>query len=965
MRQHTGAGYRFLTVFLTVFTISTTMWGNLPATQAPTIQTPRTVDPVTTDAIAHQLGSEWHGEGPQVVDFGPVDPSAPIDGMDQWLARKAAAAPRATSARSAVTGRRKLLVIRTAFSDQTTQRFTDAELMTQWFDPMNDLFAKMSNGNFAGWDVTIVPQVVLSSLRSSYVVVDSAGAMALYNDRTNNIQRFINATLAASDESSLEPLIEDADTVLILAANANNNRIRAFNSYQSTFMFSFPDVPDFKNMAFLDEGGTRDSQLQWGALAHEMGHALQAYTGESAWDIAHPSNYSSSFELLDANYPGHIGAYLKGVTMASWQPAGQTLTISSDGKTQSHFYCLNPIEIDYHSNPTPQILKINITDSLYYLVSVRYKINGDELNSWNTASRGIPDEGVLIERVITGGTQWDDLDGDGTADDGETQDWRVIVRGKPNAAGLQNKTDLWDVGDTFANATDGSSSNLADGLSIAVVSAPATAPMQRCVRVAFGAGSTQPDVGIRPWRQAPGETYETTDIWIDSPLNGYGTFRYGVWNDLDGNSVPRGNGDDPAIGSINRLYARVHNFGSANALNVKVQFQNSDPLGVGVNGASWVNTGPIIDSTRFPALANMPPRSYTDVYIEWTPTVTLTAEQIAAGTFDFHTCVRVTMTTVTNETITGNQDGDQEQENIRNFEATPEVSPVFTHSFDIKNISATNNKMVHLSTDRTIPSGWTVDINNADLDISIPPSGTVTVPVTVTASGTSVIGSQFTLAIGVIENRLLTNTKLGTDPLDRTHPDELEIGGLDFNVNVRSPTDIACQAYGRGTRIEVTGALDGFEGIHQAGTALRAYAQLYDSSKNPIPLDDRAKADVGSNGAFFTNFSTISEQKGTIGVPVYTRCLFPGTHLLGMSSTDFVPINYGALPPTPTAEPWVGSQFHYSASLNNVLPPTTTFSDNVSVGSSSSRLFTCAAGRCPLLVNGVHGRAVQFSSAND
>ena len=131
MRQHNGAGYRFLTVFLAVFTIGTTFWGSLPATQAPTIETPRTIDAVTTDAIAHQLGTEWHGDGPQVADFGPVDPSAPIDGMDQWLARKAAAAPRAASQRSAVTARRKLVVVRAAFSNQTTQRFTDAELMTE------------------------------------------------------------------------------------------------------------------------------------------------------------------------------------------------------------------------------------------------------------------------------------------------------------------------------------------------------------------------------------------------------------------------------------------------------------------------------------------------------------------------------------------------------------------------------------------------------------------------------------------------------------------------------------------------------------------------------------------------------------------------------------------------------------------------------------------------------------------
>ena len=968
MQLKHGPGKRIIAFVMTLVTVCMTLSSAVqPGVTDVSIASSRTIDPVTTDQIAHSLGTEWHGTGPRVVDFGPVDPAAPIAGMDQWLQTKATAASAAVRPRSAVTARRKLVVIRAAFSDQTMQRFTDAELRTLWFDPINVLFDKMSNGNFGGWDVTIVPQVVLENPKSDYTVIDSADATALYNDDTNNIQDFIDDTLAVSDEPSLEPLIEAADTVVIIAANAvvgNAARIRAFNSRSREFDFPFPDLADDRNFVFIDEGGNRDSQLQWGSLAHELAHALQAYAGPSAWAISHPSNYESEFELLDANYPGHIGAYLKGVTMADWQPAGQTITISSEGKTQSDRYCLNPIELDYRTNPTPQILKINITESLYYLVSVRYEINGDELNSWDTSNRGIPDQGVLIERVITGGTQWDDVDGDGMNDSGETDSWRVIVRGPPTA-GVQDKDKLWAVGQTFSNMTDGSTSNLADGVSINVVSAPSSAPMQRCVQVTFGAGSTQPDVGIRPWRQAPGETYETTDIWIDSPLNGYGTFRYGTWNDLDGNAVPRGNGDDPAIGSINRLYARVHNFGSANATNVKVQFQNTDPLGVGVNGATWVNSGLVVDSSRFPALANMPPHSYTDVYLEWTPTVTLSEEQIAAGNFDFHTCVRVTMTTVAGETITGNQDGDQEQENIRNFEATPEVSPVFTHSFDLKNDSISRSKLLHLSTDSTIPEGWKVDINNAVTDVSIPPSGVVTIPVTVTAQGTSVIGSQFTLSIGVISNTLLINNSLGTDPLDRTHPAELEVGGFDFTVNVRSPTDIACQAYGRGTRIEVNGALDGFEGIHQAGTPLRAYAQLYDTYKNPIPLDDRAKADVGANGAFVANFTTVTDQKGTSALPVYTRCLFPGTHLLGTSSTDFVPIDFGSFPPTPTAEPWLGSQFHFSGSLNQFLPPVSKYSDQVAFGAPGARQFGCLAGRCPILTNGVHGRAVEFNDSTD
>ena len=70
-----------------------------------------------------------------------------------------------------------------------------------------------------------------------------------------------------------------------------------------------------------------------------------------------------------------------------------------------------------------------------------------------------------------------------------------------------------------------------------------------------------PDVGLESWLQPPGNTYETTDIWIDTPLNGYASppdsdaahYRYSVQSDLRGGTVPVGNGDDPAVGQVNRL----------------------------------------------------------------------------------------------------------------------------------------------------------------------------------------------------------------------------------------------------------------------------------------------------------------------------------------------------------------------------------------------------------------------------
>src|SRR5260370_38121597 len=106
------------------------------------------------------------------------------------------------------------------------------------------------------------------------------------------------------------------------------------------------------------------------------------------------------------------------------------------------------------------------------------------------------------------------------------------------------------------------------------------------VTVRYGDNANKPDVGIASWLQPPGNTYETTDIWVDSPVNGFGTFRYGTWSDLMGGTVPTGNGDDPAGGQVNRLDARVRNYGTMPAANVVVHFDTTDPPGLGINGST-------------------------------------------------------------------------------------------------------------------------------------------------------------------------------------------------------------------------------------------------------------------------------------------------------------------------------------------------------------------------------------------
>lgn len=967
--------YRFIVLMVVGIMCIGSMWSG--STQQSVAQAKPSVRKLSVDAVdasAHTLGTEWHDTNnlPYVVDFSPpsaADANA-VGGIDQWLSRQGRTST--VHPRAAVTGKNRALIIRVHFSD-STQRLSNAQVVNNWLVPLNTQFTTMSNGKNQGWDFDFYGPVNVSS-RSTYVRSNNE----MSDKDADNAQKLVDDIVDASDESVLEPLLENADTVILLMDNRYQARLRGVNYWNGVeYDFGVFDAADNIGTIYMDEGGSCTGSCtsavldtyMWGVMAHELGHALQTYKGGDHKQLryAHPSNYRNKYELLDANYPGHVSAYLKTFTMEEWLPDPNIIDISNASATQKPSdmgYCLRAIEYDPAVYATPQILRVKITNSVSYLISAHRRVNGDDIAAYpnDGVIYGIPDEGILIERVTADGmTQWEDLNKDGDIDvdnpatpdanENEMLDQKVVVRGLASAGGAADRNKLWGVGKTFNNSTDGNILNdRTDGITIQVLNSQPN-PDTWCVRVTYGAAAIQPDVGIYPWRQPPGETYETTDIWVDSPLNGYGVYRYGSWNDLSGLQVPRGNGDDPAIGSVNRIYARVRNFGTANAVDVKVQFMVTNPLGVGMQNSNWANVGAKVTSAQFPSLATIPPGGYVDVYTEWTintADVTLTPEQVAAGVFYFHSCIRVKIDTVAGENITSNQDGESEQENVQNFEATPTRSPIFNHAFDLINTAA-QKRLINIFKDGNLPKGWKVSINGGNSSIPIPASTTLTVPISVTATGASTIGSSFTVSLTAAEQIDLINT----DAAEPKHPTFDELGGYDFTVNVLADTSIKCEGYIQDGRVSVVGTLDGFQGIHQAGTPLRAYAQLYDTSGNQIPLDDRAAGDVGSNGVFRMNFSYYRPNKGQVTqIPKSVRCLFPGTHLLASSGSQNINLINQA-PPTATIVPWFASQFHSNLALNGMLAPFFPYGN-----------FTCAFGRCPVLVAGERGRGARMIDAN-
>ena len=505
--------------------------------------------------------------------------SEPLGFFDPYEQRGPAALAEVAGGAS---GAQKVLVLRVYFADYAnTSRYTQGEV-EGFFDELDQLWQDTSYGNISiTYEVSSLFQ--LPDNRSEYIddggavdtcAEDSGGDLSCGGKYLKVLTDAVNAAPDGLDWS-------DLDDVMVVMAETSAAQFHRGQSLCPCELPAGPDSDDTINVdgAIFSENPSETDVQVWGRWAHEIGHAFQQ------GGPAHPSDYNSEFELMDSNYPGQTGVFEKQGHMAypGWLPEAkyQIFTVSCSvgpspctgqgGGTAAIW----AEEYDPDDKPNIQAVKAYITDDLYYLISVRRRVLGDDLNGDFTG--GIPDEGVLIERVEEGADQW------------------VTVQGE---SGDRNK--LWHAGDTYTNPADGITIIIevmidADNYLVLVTYDPDAA--------------NQPDVRLDPWTAPPGDTWETTDIWIDSPANGYDTYRYGVWNDLSGNPVPAGNGDPPTMGQINRLYARVRNGGGAVAADVVVHFEIADPPGLGINDATWLSLG-TVDKNDFPSLASIPAGAY-------------------------------------------------------------------------------------------------------------------------------------------------------------------------------------------------------------------------------------------------------------------------------------------------------------------------------------------------------------------
>ena len=761
---------------------------------------------------------------------------------------------------------RRIMVLRVYFADYpATSRYTLAQV-EDFFDVgespgnhLSKLWRDTSYGNIA-IDAQVSDLYQLPGNRASYVTdcpeagappcpglpgAPESGDLCLGGQYDLVLTDAANNAPAGLDWSNL-------DAVMVLMAETNAAQFHRGQGGAPRNLPMGPGGPleSVQTAVFTENPSANDNQV-WGRWAHEIGHAFQE------GGPAHPSNYRNEFELMDSNYPGQSGVFEKqsGLAFPGWLPTSKYLVFDpvSGGGTANIW----AEEYDPSGKPNVQAVKAKITDSLYYLISVRRRVLGDDQNGDFTPF-GIPDEGVLIERVSEGSNPW------------------VTVQGKGG-----DRNVLWKENDTYTSPTEG----------ITVVIAGRLDPQgdNYQVIVRYNKQANQPDVALEPWRSPPGDTYETTDIWVDSPVNGYGTYRFGMWSDLHGGTVPRGNGDPPAVGLVNRVYARIRNIGTTTATNVVVHVQVTDPLGVGIAGSSgWLEIGSV-DSASFPSLAAVAAGDHADVYVDWTPLVTLTPEEIEAGLFDFHSCLRVILDHVSGELVFGNQDGDEEQENIDLFDAVPAseggTGAPFNAVVHLRNDDLANTKYFYLTYDRTVPADWDVDVNGGVLGLALAPDEVRDIPVTIKPVGPDPpLGSEFSVEIMASSQRYLTSELNSSDIHVEFHP----LGGVVVDVRVeRKPRlDAIVQETPNGYLVLGAFSVAEFSRFYDPNNPLRVSIVGVDANRSFIPMTLQVVA-VDSTGSF---------QLLLPPGPVFTEvvCLFAGTDVLAPSSSRFTPLELSA-----------------------------------------------------------------------
>ena len=476
------------------------------------------------------------------------------------------------------------------------------------------------------------------------------------------------------------------------------------------------------------------SGVAWGGWSHEFGHQLESLDYGTMW---HPSGYASGYDEMDSCYPCDGSAFtLLGPPLANgneliwggWLDTANVEVVKapSPGTTVT----LTPIEAN-PGTPAKQAIQVRIAPGTYYMVEARRRLGADLLQNNAGLPRGIFDEGIHITEIEeTRNPPMAIMN----ACDTTVQGGCVYKTTDPRFAGNCDSLPtqpycwpfgLWHVGDTFSDPTN--------AIKIKVDSAVGDG---WAVTVTRGVPPSHPNLFIVPWLTPPMNSYESEDIWVDSSCNGYESDvgPIGLLYGRRGDGTVIGSGDDPCANHENRVYATVHNVGDATASNIVVDFLVSNPLGVGVTG-QWSDLGQA-------TIASLAAGNSASVFVDWTPTVTLTPAQIASKHFKFHSCIEVRIVPAANEIITSDN---QAQENFDNFEAVLGIKKTYApiHGQFFIHRPDAPVKTFYLNVKSELPKGWTYSVAGGQSAVTLGPNQTVEIPVDIQAPAGAKIGESY------------------------------------------------------------------------------------------------------------------------------------------------------------------------------------------------------------------------------
>jgi M6 family metalloprotease-like protein len=415
------------------------------------------------------------------------------------------------------------------------------------------------------------------------------------------------------------------------------------------------------NFTLTPQGGGADFQVSlpcvvvstntgWSRTAHEFGHAFGGFS-----DLYTAANRRMmNWDIMDCTDCTNQTTGFHKEIRAGWFGPNQVKTISRpQGTTQIvDNTTLVPLEEDNPSANDVLALKLDVGGGLFLYVENRQTLPGQ------TGSRQLPANGIIISDAI-----------ENSGDVNATRPPIQLFGGAITP------------GNTFTDNSYGP-------LNLEVTG---SAPNLQ-VKTTWGPDPYY-DLTITPWDPAP---WESEDIWIDSEANGWDTYEFSNSStnpNVAGNPVR--NGDRPWVGRDNRVWARVHNTGSTDAANVRVNFYVNTPQGIGDAG-NWS----LLDRVDIPLLAA---GTSELVRVNWRP-------QSAAAT---HTCLQVRIDHQPDEL---NANNNEAKENVTDFN-TSSASPwrQITSSVEVANPTDRHQQVRMEMTG--LPPNWTGWVSQRIVDL--------------------------------------------------------------------------------------------------------------------------------------------------------------------------------------------------------------------------------------------------------